>query len=88
MGQGSRTTRCGKIGRKALVAALLATTVVGGGVAVSTVAQAQQAYTVPAGPLNRALATFGSQSGTQISYDATIVRGKSSQGVSAAATRQ
>ena len=88
MGQGSRTTRCGKIGRKALVAALLATTVVGGGVAASTVAQAQQAYTVPAGPLNRALATFGSQSGTQISYDATIVRGKSSQGVSAAATRQ
>lgn len=88
MGQGSLTTGFGNIGRKALVAVLLATTAAAGGVAVVTVAHAQATYSVPAGPLNRALATFGSQSGTQISYEATIVRGKTSGGVSGAATRE
>lgn len=88
MGQGSRTHQFGNIGRKALVAVLLATVAVGGSLAASTVAQAQAAYSVPAGPLNKALATFGSQSGTQISYEASIVRGKFSQGVIGAPTRE
>lgn len=88
MGQGSRITGFGNVGRRALVAALLATTAFSAGVVASTVAQAQVAYSVPAGPLSRALATFGSQSGTQISYEASIVRGKSSQGVNGATTRE
>lgn len=88
MGRLSRTANFGNIGRRALVAALLATTIAGTGMATITFAQAQAAYSAPAGPLSRALATFGSQSGTQISYEASIVRGKSSKGVSGAATRE
>lgn len=85
---GSRTINFRRFGRKAAIAALLATTAVCGGVGASTVVRAQTAYSVPAGPLNRALANFGSQSGTQISYDATIVRDKSSNGVKGATTRE
>lgn len=88
MGRRSSTTGFGNIGRRALVAALLATTAAAAGMTASTLAQAQTSYSVPAGPLNRALATFGSQSGTQISYEASIVRGKSSKGVSRAAMRE
>lgn len=88
MGQGARAVNFRNFGRKAAVAALLATTAVYGTVAASTVVRAQTAYTVPGGPLNRALASFGSQSGTQISYDATIVRDKSSNGVKGATTRE
>jgi outer-membrane receptor for ferric coprogen and ferric-rhodotorulic acid len=88
MGQGSRTVNFRNIGRKAMIAALLATTAVCSGVAASTVALAQASYSVPAGPLNRALASFGSQSGTQISYDASIVRDKSTSGVTGTVTRE
>ncbi|OJT97698.1 MAG: ligand-gated channel [Rhizobium sp. 63-7] len=89
MGRGSRRNNLGGIGRKALAAALLATTVVAAGGEASPPAQAQaMTYSVPAGPLNRALAVFGSQSGTQISYEASIVRSKSSRGVDGAVTRE
>lgn len=88
MGRGSRRNNFGSMGRRALAAALLSTTAVAGGVAASTSVHAQTAYSVPPGPLNRALAAFGSQSGTQISYEASIVRDKSSRGVTGAVTRK
>lgn len=88
MRHGSRTTGFGNIGRKALAAALLATTAVCSSAAAITAAQAQAAFSVPAGPLSQALATFGSESGTQVSYEAAIVQGKVSRGVSGAVTRE
>ncbi len=75
-------------GRGALVAAFLATTsALAAGIAAQP-AYAQAVYSVPAGPLNKSLATFGKLSGTQISYDASIARGKLSQGVNRATTRE
>ncbi|HRO00893.1 MAG TPA: TonB-dependent siderophore receptor [Nitrobacter sp.] len=77
--------------RKALIAALLATTAVIGGSAVpqsQALAQAQTSFNIPAGPLNRALAAFGRQSGIQLSYEASIASGKTSPGIQGAATRE
>jgi hemoglobin/transferrin/lactoferrin receptor protein len=73
-----------------LIAALLATTAVATGLTITTeaVAQAQTSFNIPAGPLNRALAAFGRQSGTQISYDAAIANGKISPGLQGPATRE
>lgn len=88
MGAGSRIANFGNIGRKALVATLLTTTAAGGGVMASTAARAQATYSVPAGPLNQTLAAFGSQSGTQISYEAVIAKGRFSSGVAGVATRE
>ncbi|TDR88893.1 TonB-dependent receptor domain-containing protein [Enterovirga rhinocerotis] len=78
------------IGRRALVAALLATTALAGGMAGAgdAYAQAQTTFDVPAGSLNRALAAFGRQSGTQLSYDASLASGKSSAGFRGQGTRQ
>lgn len=93
MGRGSQEFIICTIGRKALVAALLATTALP--MSISLMEQkafaqssAQTSFNVPAGPLSRALAAFGSQSGTQISYDASIAAGKTSPGIRGAATRE
>lgn len=76
--------------REALIAALLATTAVIGGSAVpqsQALAQAQTSFNIPAGPLNRALAAFGRQSGIQLSYEASIASGKTSPGIQGHASR-
>lgn len=89
MGRGAQTNNFTVIGRRAWVAILLATTAaVGGGLAGNAFAQSRTTYSIPAGPLGRALSSFGSQSGTQISYAAAIVRDKSSPGVSGAVSRE
>lgn len=89
MGRGSRNGFAG-IGRKALLATMLATASFAGATFVGALpAFAQvQTYAIPAGPLSTALAAFGSQSGTQIAYEASIARGKTSPGLSGAATRE
>lgn len=43
---------------------------------------AAQAFDIPAGPLEKALARFGEQTGLMIAYDAAQVQGKNSPGVS------
>ncbi|WP_235679224.1 TonB-dependent receptor domain-containing protein [Aquibium microcysteis] len=48
----------------------------------------QTTYDIPSGSLSRVLAVFGSQSGTQVSYEASIAAGKTSPGISGAATRE
>ena len=76
----------GRLGRKATVAGLLATTTLSFAVSLATgEVRAQQGavtdFDIPAGPLGAALAAFGVQSRTQVSYDASIVFGKTSSGV-------
>ncbi len=93
MARGLRTFTSGNIGGKALLAVLLATTALPMSVTfIETKAFAaasdQVRFNVPAGPLSRALASFGSQSGTQVSYDASIAVEKSSPGIRQAATRE
>lgn len=81
------------IGRKVMIATLLATTaIVAQGTLTGGPAHAQSSveitFNIPAGPLNRALAAFGKQSGTQVSYEAAIANGKTSPGFQGAATRE
>lgn len=88
-----RGTQSFTIGRSALVAALLATTALPASMALTGAqafaqSSAQTRFDVPAGPLSRALAAFGSQSGTQVSYEASIATGKTSAGIRGAATRE
>jgi hemoglobin/transferrin/lactoferrin receptor protein len=45
-------------------------------------------FSVPAGPLNQALAVFGRQSGLQVTYLASVASGKTSPGFSGQGTRQ
>ncbi|GGF78376.1 TonB-dependent receptor [Azorhizobium oxalatiphilum] len=80
----------GTAGRGALVAALLATTGIAGTVMLpgAARAQAQASFNIPAGSLAQALAAFGRQSGTQLSYEAAIVSGKSSPGVQGVVPRE
>ncbi|MDP9840681.1 iron complex outermembrane receptor protein [Neorhizobium huautlense] len=59
-----------------------------GGMPREAVAQAQASFSVPAGPLNRALTAFGRQSGVQVTYLASIAAGKMSPGFSGSATRE
>jgi iron complex outermembrane receptor protein len=47
---------------------------------------AQTTYSIPAGPLNRALAAFGRQSGLQVVYVPSIAAGKSSSGITGTAS--
>lgn len=78
------------IGRSALLALLLTTASVaalGNGRALAQ-AGAQTSFDIPAGPLGRALAAFGRQSGTQVSYEASIAAGKTSPGIRGPATRE
>ncbi len=49
---------------------------------------AQQSFSVPAGPLGLALASFGRQAGLQVTYLASAAAGKTTQGFSGTATRQ
>lgn len=93
MGRASPSDRLCKFGHRALVATLLATTaiVAGPGILVGpAMAQDGQVteFNIPAGPLNRALAAFGSQSGTQLSYEASIASGISSPGARGALSRE
>lgn len=93
MDRGSRVFTVGTIGRKALVAALLATTALPASIALiegKALAQAaaQTSFDIPAGTLASVLASFGSQSGTQVSYDASLAAGKTSPGIRGAATRE
>lgn len=96
MDRGSRAFTTGKMGtagRRVLVAALLTTTALAASAALDggkafAQAAAQMSFDIPAGPLARSLASFGSQSGTQISYDASLAAGKSSPGIRGAATRE
>jgi iron complex outermembrane receptor protein len=76
--------------RKGLLAAMLTTVSFPGTMVVTaTPVFAQvQTYSIPAGPLASALAAFGSQSGTQVAYEASIARGKTSRGLSGPATRE
>ncbi|CAK7258103.1 MULTISPECIES: TonB-dependent siderophore receptor [unclassified Shinella] len=76
-------------GRKALVATMLATAAFSADMFMGVPAFAQaQSYAIPAGPLAGALAAFGRQSGTQIAYEASIARGKTSPGLSGTASRE
>lgn len=77
-------------GRGALLGLLLATTSIALLGASPALAQAsnQTSFDIPPGPLNRALAAFGRQSGTQVSYEASIASGKTSPGISGPATRE
>jgi hemoglobin/transferrin/lactoferrin receptor protein len=75
-------------GRRALIAALLATTSIAAAmIAVQSGAYAQTAerqvsFNIPPGPLTRSLVSFGRQAGLQITYLPPIASGKQSSGVS------
>ncbi|MCQ4160507.1 TonB-dependent receptor [Roseomonas sp. GC11] len=79
-----------------MVAALLATTAISSGLSAianeshlqKITPEATPAFEVLAGPLDRALAAFGRQSRTQISYDPAVVAGKFSPGLSGPASRE
>ncbi|WP_246788041.1 TonB-dependent receptor [Agrobacterium sp. AGB01] len=93
MGHKSRTFIFGAVSRKAMVTVLLATTALPASIALVRAeafaqSSSQTNFKIPAGSLSSALAAFGSQSGTQISYDASLAAGKSSPGVQGAATRE
>ncbi len=93
MGHGVRTL-AGRVSRvRDLTAALMMTTAIGvGSVTIDRAAYAQTAaqtsFNVPAGPLNRALTTFGRQAGLQVTYLTSVGAGKTSPGISGAATRE
>ena len=77
----------------ALTAALMLTTAIGVGMlAVNHSAfaqsQAETSFSVPAGPLNQALTTFGRQAGLQVTYLASIASGKTTSGVSGNVSRE
>ncbi|MGE0626239.1 MAG: type I-E CRISPR-associated endoribonuclease Cas2e [Hyphomicrobiaceae bacterium] len=88
-----RTASHGQTRLKALVTALLLTASVGAlETAATRSAHAQTAtqtvnFSVPAGPLNRALTVFGRQSGLQVTYLASLASGKTSPGFSGNASR-
>ena len=93
MGFGPVKNKAGRIGGKMLAAALLATTALPPGIALMSTgsfaqSRAETTFNIPSGSLSGALAAFGSQSGTQVSYEASIAAGKSSPGIRGAATRE
>ncbi len=78
---------------KALATALMMTTAIGISLAAThrqAIAQAQSEvlFSVPAGPLSRALAAYGRQAGIQVTYLASAATGKTSPGFSGSATRE
>ncbi len=93
MQPGSGTRGFASVGRKVMIATLLATTALlvegaRSGSGARAQAGVQTTFNIPAGPLSRALATFGRQSGTQVSYEAAIANGKTSPGFQGTATRE
>jgi len=79
--------------KRALIAALMMTAAtLAGVVAIGRTAVAQSAaqvsFDVPAGPLGRALTTFGRQAGLQVTYLSATTAGKTSSGLSGPATRE
>lgn len=87
-----RNNRIGRrvfAGRFAIATLLASTFLTGFAVAPSRAQEAaQRNFSIPAGPLSRALAAFGNQSGLQVTYVPDIAVGKSSSGVSGALTPQ
>jgi iron complex outermembrane receptor protein len=81
-----------KFAHRALFAMLLATTAIVAGSVSPNPALAQDAqeteFNIPPGPLSRVLGAFGSQSGTQLSYEASIASGISSPGVRGVLSRE
>lgn len=77
-------------GKAAFFALTLSTSLLAIGVTATRPAFAQEVerriYSIPAGPLNGALATFGRQSGLQVTYAPSIASGKMSPGVSGRAS--
>lgn len=93
MGLGFRKSGISDFRRGAMLAALLATTALASFITpICSPAYSQTSgetrFDIPAGPLSRTLATFGRQAGVQLSYEAAIASGKSSQGLSGMATRE
>jgi outer membrane receptor for ferric coprogen and ferric-rhodotorulic acid len=93
MGQAARAFS-GKTKRsRAVASVLMMSTAIIAGVVIAdrdAVAQsaAQASFNVPAGPLNRALTTFGRQAGLQVTYLTSIGAGKTTAGVSGPTTRE
>lgn len=89
VGVNSMYDKMGHGGARLLVAALLASTTLTGGVtAFASSAMAQEngsvnAYAIPAGSLSDALNSFAQQSGLQLNYDASLTQGRHSQGLNA-----
>ncbi|MPZ38691.1 MAG: TonB-dependent receptor [Rhizobiales bacterium] len=77
-------------GRGMLAATLMASASIGTIlIAVDGAAYAQttqRTFSIPAGPLSQALASFGRQSGLQVTYPAEITAGKRSPGMNGSAT--
>lgn len=75
------------------MATLLVSTAIGVDLAVTyreaaAQTQAQTSFSIPAGPLSRALTAFGRQAGVQVTYLASAAAGKTSSGFSGSATRE
>jgi iron complex outermembrane receptor protein len=93
MGCGDRTFADRTNRRRAQIAALMMTTAIVAGVVTAdrfayAQSAAQTSFNVPAGPLSRALTTFGRQAGLQVTYLTSIGTGKTSPGISGSATRE
>jgi iron complex outermembrane receptor protein len=52
------------------------------------IAESQRSYRIPAGPLERALNSFASAAGVELSVDATLIQGKTSRGLTGSFTVQ
>lgn len=87
--QTSRTRMKGKA-TEVLMSALLLSAASGVSIApsyrVAVAQQAEASFSIPAGPLNRALAAFGAQAGVQVTYLAASAAGKSAPGFTGRAT--
>lgn len=93
MGRDIRRTLFLGVKSRSLLSTALVSMVVVSGLAVphhAAFAQvtAQPSYSIPAGPMDRALTAFGRQAGLQVTYLASIAAGKTSPGLSGTATRE
>jgi iron complex outermembrane receptor protein len=78
---------------RALATALLVSTAIGAGLTAPVdqafaQSRAQTSFSVPAGPLHRALTIFGRQAGLQVTYLSAAATGKTSPGFSGSAPRE
>lgn len=69
-----------------MMSTIVATGFVGGVTPAAAQGQSQISFSVPAGPLSRALTAFGRQAGLQVTFLASVAAGKTSPGLSEAAT--